>query len=382
MHRPLEGLTDAELSWLLQESPTAEVDFGADLLDIDLALVEDISDDVEGGTVSWALNDSIHRTCRLRLTRELEWGNQLVRPWMSLTAGGVTGTWRLGTHLLTTPTRRAGEDPVTWDCDGFDRLVLLQREVGEAYTVTAGTTYRQALLDAFAAAGLSGVLIDGSAADDVLPVDKPWPLVASDAADPDQTDSPVTWLRIVNDLLQAINFRGVWCDESGVFRCAAYQPPAQRGPEWTFDADDGRTTIVGEDRELVEDQWAAPNRWVFLWSNRPGGESDVEGDGKYTVDESDTVNGDRLGRTLVWPKVVRYEAASQAKLVDLGDRRVALDKAVTSTVELTTGPWPGAGHADVYQLVDAEIGGSKVQAVAWSMDLAGGDVKWTLEAVA
>lgn len=374
---PRDGLTEAQVVSLL-ESPSLTVDFGAELLDSDLVFVEDISDDLAGGTVSRRMHTTVHGTCRLALSRQLAWGNDLVRLYMTLADGTVEARWNVGVFALTTPDRKVGESPETYDVQGYDRLHLLQRQVGADYTVTAGTTYRQALEDAFTAAGLSGVLIEGAAADDTLPADKTWALVPDDESDPDQTDTPVTWLRVVNDLLQAINFRGVWADQDGIFRCEGYLAPSVRAVEWTFDADDV-DTIVGADRTVSEDVWAAPNKWVFRWKN---GGTGVEGDGVYTVDESDTTNGDRLGRTLVWTSVIDYEAASQAKLVELGDRRVAADKRVTSRLEVTTGPMPGAGHADVFSYVDVELGGPrKVTAVEWEMPLDGGDVTWRWETV-
>jgi hypothetical protein len=374
---PRDELTEAQVTSVLQAS-TVEVDFGCDLLDLDLAFVADISDDLVGGTIDWELYRRIHRTCRLRLSRTLTWGVDLVRPWMTLSDGSVTAKWYVGVFMLTTPDRMVGESLDTYEADGYDRIYLLDRQVGETYTITSGTTYRQALTDVFADAGLSGVLIDGSAADDTLPADRTWSLVAQDMSDPDQTDTPATWLRVVNDLLQAINFRSVWCDELGTFRCQAYQSPTVRATEWTFDADDEYLTIIGEDRRLSEDVWGTPNRWVF---RRTNGGTGVEGDGIYTVTNQSDGPTSIDQRGLTWTSVVDYEAASQAKLVELGDRRVEEDRRVTSLLDVTTGPFPGAGHADVYAYEDAEIGDRKVQARSWSMSVDGGDVSWQWEKV-
>lgn len=376
---PRDEFTEAQITDLLLGA-ALEVDNGLELLDVDLNLIEDISDSLVGGSISWSLDAGIHRTCDLELTTALQWGAQLVRPFMSLSNGIITARWNLGVYMLTTPATRYGSAPRTYSVQGYDRLVLLNREVGADYTVTAGTTYRQALLDAFSAAGLAGVYIEGSAADNTLPADKSWPLVAKDESDQDQTDTPATWLRVVNDLLQAINFRSVWCNEDGAYQCIAYKPPTERAPEWTFDANDEHFSIVSENREEIKDVWKTPNKWVFRWKNGGAG---VEGNGVYTVDESDAVNGDSLGRTLEWVSVVDYEAASQAKLEELGNRHVATDKRTVTTYELQTGTFPPAGHADIYTYTDADgVGASmKVQAVRWKLPLDGGDIEWTWETV-
>jgi len=309
------------------------------------------------------------------------WGVDLVRPYMVMSSGTTVARWNLGVYVLTSPQRTVGETPETYDVQGYDRLMLLDRQVGADYTVAAGVTYRSAILAVFTAAGLSGVLIDGSAADSTLPAARSWLLVA-DSSDPDRTSTPVTWLRVVNDLLRAINFRAVWCDQDGQYRCGAYQDPKVRAPEYVFDAD-SPLTIVGENRTITEDVWAVPNRWVFRQTNRAtGAATPTEGNGIYTVDLSGTVAGDWLGRTLVYTSVVDYEAASQSALVSLGDRRAASDRRVTTTLKVSTGPFPGAGHFDIYTYADAAAGGTrKVQASSWRMPLDGGDVEWEWEAV-
>lgn len=377
---PRDGLTAAAVSTLL-EAPGVAVDFGAELLAADLTFVEDISDDLAGGSVGRNMNATIHGTCQIQLSRELTWGVDLVRLYMVLSDSTTVARWNVGVFALVTPDRKVGETPETFDVQGYDRLMLLNRHVGADYTVAAGTTYRAALLQAFADAGLSGVLIEGSAADDTLPATKTWPLVGKNQADPDQTNSPVTWLRVVNDLLRAINFRGVYANQDGVFVCEGYKAPATRAPEWTFDADDV-DTIVGEDRVLFEDVWATPNRWVFRQTNRPSGApAATEGDGIYTVNNVSDGPTSQNSRGLVWADVIDFEAASQAKLVELGDRRVAADLRVTSVLQVSTGPFPGAGHADVFTYRDDAIGERKVVATEWDMDLAGGDVSWLWERV-
>lgn len=366
----------------LLQSAALTVTAGLELLKADLSVVRDISDNLQGGRVERSMAADIHGTCQLELDVALVWGVDLVRPYMVLS--DLLGSVRhnLGVFALTTPANKAGLSPATYVVAGYDRLYLLARQVGRTYTALAGTTYRQALLDVFAAAGLTGVRVEGSAADSTLPVTRTWALV-SKTTDPDQTTSPVTWLRIVNDLLRAVAFRAVWCDEAGVFRCDAYAPPLTRAIEYTFDADDGRT-LLAEDRTVTSDLWATPNRWVFLWSNRAAGAPDpTEGDGIYTVDNRADGPTSQAARGLVWPETYSYEAASQAALVVLGNRRVSADKAPTASYAVATVPFPAAGHADVFSYADLALGGPvKVQAARWSLPLDGADMTWTWEVVA
>lgn len=375
---PRAQLSAAQVTSLLQ-SPAIEISAGLELLDAELKFVADISDDLAGGSIRRNCHSKIHGTARLSIKRALTWGVDLVRPYMVLTDGTVEARWNVGTFVMTTPERAIGETPETYEVQGYDRLMLLDRQVGDTYEVAAGTTYRQALLDIFTAAGVTGSQIDGSAADDVLPVAMVWPLVGADRA---QSTAPATWLRIINDVLSAINFRAVWADENGIFRCQAYQDPATRAVEFTFDADSS-LTIVGEERRVIEDVWATPNRWVFRATNRdPADPVPTEGDGLYTVNNVSDGPTSQDSRGLVWTAVIDYEAASQAALVALGDRRVAADRRVTTRFSVTTGPFPGAGHWDIFEFTDEAAGGTrKVQSISWSMPLDGGDVSHEWEAV-
>jgi len=377
------GLSAAQGTALLT-APALSVSAGCDLLNADLSFAEDISDDLVGGRVERNLYANIHGTCDLSISRDLAWGNALVRPHMTLTDGARSARFDLGVYALTTPERRVGETPTTFDVQGYDRLYLLSREVGADYTAAMGTTYRQALLNAFASAGLSGALIEGAAADSTLPVARTWLLVPDNQADPDQTSSPVTWLRVVNDLLRAINYRSVWCDEAGLFRCQAYQEPVVRASEFDLTADDVLRTIVGEDRTVTGDVWQTPNRWVAIASNPPTGVTPSEANGLIQVRQNltDGPTSQAQRTPPVWSKTFSYEAASSAALAGLIDRRVASDRRLTRTVEMSTGPLPIAGHADIVTLTDAAaVVFGKAQATSWSLPLDGSDMTWSFELI-
>lgn len=358
-----------------------DVSAGLEVLDLALNVTSDISAEFVGGSVARNMDAKIHGTCRLALSTELAWGNVLLRPYMTVSDGTTSARWNRGVYMVTTPETVLGDTPVTYSAQGMDRIYLLDRQVGASYTVASGTTYRAALVQAFTDAGLSGYVIDGSAADYTLPTTRTWALVG-DSTNPDQTTTPVTWLRVVNDLLDAVNFRAVWADENGLFRCGGYQSPAVRAPEFTFNADDATITIVGQNRTILADQWKTPNKWVFRWTNRPGGMSAVEGDGIYTYNLPAAHALSATNRGLTWTSVVDYEAASQAVLTSLGDRRVAADLRVAKQVKVMTGPFPVAGHYDVFSYVDTAAGGTlKVMAQSWEHDLVGGDVSWVWEVI-
>lgn len=359
---------------------------GCELLRPDLVAVEDVSDDLLGGAVEWNLYADVHRTARLQLTRALAWGVDLLRPYVTLTDAdsGLSARFPVGVFALTTPELAVGQTPVSYDVQGFDRLHLLRREVGDSYEVAAGVQVLDAVRGVIADAGLSGVMLDGSVAGTTVPTPMVWPLTS---------DTAVTWLRVVNDLLALVNYRGVWADENGLLRSEPYVSPSERSPEWTFDADSAET-LVAADRTVTFDLWEVPNRWVFVQSNLPGDPppQPVDGTGRYVVDNVDgTVLGvsstvsqatSQSSRALVWTRTLRYDAASQSALVALGNRRVLGDLRVAQLLDFSTAPMPAAGHADIFTVRDVAAGvNTRVQARRWQLDLDGRDMSWQWEAV-
>lgn len=344
-----------------------EVTAGLELLNSSLQVVEDVTDDLVGGSVSWLAHRAPHRTCTLQLARRLGWPDALVRPYLTFTDGTTSVRAERGAFYLVTPEQPLGQSEAVYDVEGYDRLLLLDRPVGDSYAVPANAGVTAALAQAFGDAGVTGVLIDSTAADKELSQAMVWPLDA--AAD------PVTWLRVINDLCAAINYRAVWCDEHGRYRAGPHQPPASRPVEFVFTADDPLITIVGPDRTVIEDHWRQPNRWVFVQQNRDA--APAEGDGLYTVDLPS--EGSPAG--LVWPEVVAVDAADQASLEAFGDRSVAARKRLTRTVRVDVGPFP-PGHADIYQYADAAFGSQRVQAIAWEQNLADGMASMEWEVVA
>lgn len=370
---PRDSLTDAQVTaLLLGDNVTGDV--GCELLDRDLRLVEDISGDLlpGGSSLAWSADAVPFLTCQLTLSRELQWGTDLVRVYRTLTAGGVTARFNRGVFCLATPQRPLGEDTTTFQVTGYDRLYLLLREVGDTYSVSAGSGYLAAIADVIDAAGLTGVQIDGTAADKTLPKDMVWPLVAS-------AGSPTLWLDIVNTLLRAVAYDPLWCDENGAYRSQPHLEPAVRPAEFTLTADDVETTIVGLARTFTEDQWQTPNRWVFV---RSDASNPVDGDGRYVVvNQSDGPTSiDQRG--LVWSRQFTFDAADQDTLKQLGDAQVTADRSTTAVLSFPTAPLPIAGHHDVLSYIDKAAGGVlPVQATAWDEPLDGSDMTWTVQTV-
>jgi hypothetical protein len=377
----------------LVSSPMREVRAGLDLLDFDLTFAEDISDSLllNGAQVQWNGYATVHRGCSLSLTRSIDWAHQLIRPWMTLTDNvtGLSAKRYVGVFTLAKPTKPLGSSPVVYQVTGQDRMALLTTGVGYSYVVSAGMGVLDAVRQVFTDAGLTGVLIDGTASAAIVPVDMVWPWIpvtdpagttGEQPARPDDggsgdTADVLSWLRIVNDLLNLVAYRGVWCDEAGFFRCVPYINPSDRSESFTFT----KASPLGLSREL-----SIPlpqfNAWTFVNSTLPDVDGvpavPTEGDGIYTV-PNDTGERDQ-------PTLVTFAAADQPTLVALGDARVAADRRVTTTATVETGPFPQASHFDVFTWIDSDLdeGAWKVEATAWEMPLNGDQMRWSWTKVA
>ena len=340
-------------------APDVVVDFGVDLLDGADAVVEDISADVVSFTVERSMYADVHGTCEIQLLRDLAWGVDRVSPWLSV-SGKV---WPLGVFFLTSPEMKAGEEPRTRSVSGMDKLWLLRRPVGDTFVINAGTSYLDAIRSVLAASGVTGQLfLQGDRQDTLLEDPAVWLL----------TEEPTSWLRVVNDLLNMIGYRGLWVDGLGRFRSEPYVSPLQRAAGWIFDTSDAATNIVGEDRSATADLFDAPNWWRFV--RRGQAVIPQPGYGMYTVD--------RVGSALPNRKVVFLDAADQASLVAQGDRIVDQDTQNNRLVTLESSPLP-AGHFDVVSVTDPGLGlsGARCQARRWAVTSEGA-MTWELEVLA
>jgi len=372
---PRGAWTAAQVTALLV-APDLQVDFGVELLDADLTVIEDISADVSGGAVSRDNLADVHGTVELTISRELAWGRDRVRPYMvqSSATAGVTGCrFNQGVFLLTTPDRPLDQLPVTYSVTGYDQLHLLQDNIGDSYSVASGVNVLAAVTAVLTAAGITApILLDTSASAKTLAKTRTWPQTSS--------ESP-TWIEVANKLLSSIGYRGLWCDWNGAFRSEPYVAPASRPSEWTFDVGDLRVGIVAANRSVSADVWGVPNWWRFI---RNQDTTPVEGSGRYTTENLSTGPSSQasVGRIVRAP-VTYLDATSQADLVTQGDKVKAAAMSVPEIITARLSPFPIAWHFDRCTYSDAALGTDRqAQCRSWSLPLTGEDMDYVLESVA
>lgn len=402
---PRSTLTDTQVVTLIQNTPALVVTAGLEIIDRSLSLVEDVTDDLLGGTVSRSSYANLHGTAQLSVSRELDWGQALVRPYVTLTgtmtgalattmseslysdtyadAYGTSSTATVGTQLTarfnlgayfpSTPVHEADTMPMVNAVQGYDILLALTSPVGEAYAVDQGAAYLATVETILLAQGFAAgtYLIDQTRSDAVLPTARVWPI-----------DERNTWLIVVNDLLGSIGYAGIWSDWDGRLRCAPYQNPRDRAPEWLYDLNPNTGTVTLK-RTIERDWFFAPNRWVGIRNNDVDAAAPVEGNGIYTYTnqhDGPTSVEDRGGRVIT--RILPLDAADQASLVAQVERTIDADLRLKSTVATGTGCNPLHWHFDLVTVNDPCIGSPFTDALVteWTLPLNGDDMSqsWTL----
>lgn len=356
---PRSALTRAQVLRLLQDTPAITISGGLEIVDLNLDVVEDISGDFAGGSVQRQSYAAMHGTANLKITRTIDWGGDLLRPYVTITGGGLAARFNLGVYHPTTPTWPLEESPPTYDCEGYDILLRLHQPVGDAYSIKVGESYLGKVEEILLARGYTQYAIDQESAATLAPGSRTWAL-----------DDQITWLSIVNDLLASIGYAGIYSDWDGRLRCEPYQLPVERAPEWTY-TDEQATTMLSTNRSVERDYFAAPNRWVIYRNNLVEGATPVEGDGIYTW-SNDSV-GDtsvQARRGLIITRVEGVDVADQGALIARANQIISADMSIPVLYNVQVSPNPLHWHFDRLLLRDsASIPVADVMCTQWSMPL-------------
>jgi hypothetical protein len=364
------ALSAAEIMVLIRDTPALRTSAGLDLLDINLDVLADLSDVFGGGVVERASYATLHGTATLALAQDLDWGTAIVRPYLILGDGATSARFNLGAYLTSSPRTDAGQVPATHAIAGYDILHWLNTPVGEAYVVEAGTGCLAAAETILLAQGIVSYLIDQSQADKTLAAARVWVL-----------DARTTWLNIVNDLLSAVGYQGLWSDWDGNLRMTPYDVPTDRAPEWLYDVDPV-SSMLGQARSVTRDYFDAPNRWVFYWAADPAEAAPVEGAGVYVYvnDRDGPTSVAARGRTIT-AAPQQLDVVDQNALVSLARSKIDADLRLSTTFDVTVAPNPLHWHFDRVLLNDPELGPlSDALVTKWSLPLDGtdGTQAWSL----
>ncbi|PZN05073.1 MAG: hypothetical protein DIU76_08295 [Bacillota bacterium] len=330
------------------------------------------------GKISYNALAEIKRTARFVLREDpsvpIDWLRDRIRPWalLRMPRKAVTSyvylqatqvsEWRglgewgyaefpLGVFLLSSPTRRETDTgAVVREVEAYDQLVVLRdSRVTSRYVVPAGTNYIAAVSQVLTEAGIQEQ--DLLPTPLTLPVDREW-------------EPGTTRLQIANDLLLAINYQSLYFDAQGRAVARPYRDPSELPPEYTYRDDDESVILPGVEEEL--DLWDVPNQWI-LYVSEPDREPLYA---VYTntnpASPTSTVNRGRV----ITAEPEQVDAADQATLDALAQRKAQEASQVYQSVEFETAIMPMHGDMDVLQLEYTRLGiKARYREHQWEMDL-------------
>lgn len=321
------------------------------------------------GVLSCDLDWSIYNKIRgggdltVRADAPLVWSELLVRPW--LVASNSSGTIKV--PLLTGLCEVPDED---WTSKGIEvgvrlvdrTLILDQTLLTDAFSLPAGTITTTAIRDILTTLGISGVSITASG--HTLSSARNWL---------PEEDSGLSWLSVLNDLLDAAGYFSVWADPLGVLQFRPYTLPSARVASARV-ADDGLSNRY-KDLRRGTGRPLTPNRWTF-WSKAVEGDPGVA-PVKYTVTNDDPehpFSTVRLDRVVDAPPQFDVEGDVASRAI----RARAEGMADQQTFEVPARFVPVAEH-EVVELAHEPSGTSTTASVAGrSLSCAPGPLPLTL----
>lgn len=356
---PRDQLTSDQIVQLLQNEEAIELTGGLEIVNINLDMIEDISGDLGGGSVERQSYADLHGSARFKITRTIDWGGDLLRPYIVISGGGIEARFNLGVYHPTTPAHSLEETPATYDVEGYDILLRLHQSVGDAFSIAAGESYLVKIEEILQGRGYTQYIIDQQAASSVAPDARVWAF-----------DDSITWLTIVNDMLASIGYAGIWSDWNGRLRLQPYLNPIDRAPEWYY-SDDAATSMLSTKRSVERDYFASPNRWVIYRSNLVDGDTPVEGDGIYTyINDSTGDTSVDARRGLVITHTEGVDVADQGALVARAQQIINADMEVPTLYAVQVSPNPLHWHFDRLLVSDsAAIPVADVMCTQWSLPL-------------
>jgi hypothetical protein len=343
-------------------APTRTWDFRYDRVDLDGNVTG--TEEVLAASVAYNdLADKIKRTCSvtLRGTTTFDPLSDRLRPYALLRM--PDGGWHdfpLGTFYLPTTGRvrlpTAGKDTI--QVQGYDSVqqTLVEDKVMDRYVVDTGTAYTTAVQTVLTGAGL------GTGQITVSPLTLPGPM---------EWEPGTEKLRIVNDLLAAIDYRPIGSSPLGVPRAVPYLEPSQAPVVWEYGIDS--ESVLRPDVDVEFDLFNIPNAWIAVVSeaDRPPLVAKLVND-----DEADPLSTVNRGRTIVQVLTTDQTAqAADAAVLQAKVERAALEaRSVYEIARPTTGLMPFHGEGDVC-LLDYGEGPLRFRQAEWAMTLkAGGEM--------
>lgn len=282
-----------------------------ELLDSQNQLIRTL--DTVGGRINLNVNAPIRGGGRINVVDDnIDWLSTRVRCWYS---SNDQEPFAIGTFLPTFPRYDRSDRLLKQSVDLHDTTkVLVDDKIEDTLTVPEGAVVTDAIRDILLSAGETAMSITPS--DATMRSARNW-------------EPGTTKLRVINDLLDYINYFSIWTDGQGVFQAIPYMRPASRPESFTFKK--GKDAIHRADWSREDDISEVPNKVVLVTD---GSEEEEALRGMYA-------NTDPNSRFSYWARGERWivftdqvEAADQETIDDLARRRLISLSSPSATIEI------------------------------------------------
>ena len=294
------------------------------------------------GSMTWSSSDATGP----------DWTSIRLQPWYIATfPDGTSQAWPLGVFLPAAPKASWSDTGQRRQIELYDKLLTLDNNhFATAYQVGAGTKVTDAVIAVLQDAGQTKIAVTDS---------------------PETVLTTMTWnadtshLKVINDLLDSINYFSLYADSFGWFRAEPYLPPSERGIARAFV--DNEASIFTPDFDHDLDLFDAPNKIILIAAS--------DGTAPALTSEVDNNN---INSPTSFPRRGYWQsrtdtnvaATSQAVLDAIAARRLADAMQVSSIITLNHAPVPDVNLNYVVSFrrttADLDIGMAVVQSMQWS----------------
>lgn len=255
----------------------------------------------------------------------IAWHRYRVRPWAVINGE----RYPLGVYIATTPVVETTATGQSATVKLYDKTLIARRaSYGASFSLDTGTVVTDAVRAILASMGITQAAITESA---------------------ERLTAPMVWgpenskLRIINDLLMAVNYFGLYCDPHGVYTVAPYVAPQYR--PIIADYVDGHTCYYRPEFSRELDTFEVPNKVVYISQPTDGGDTPGLVSVAINDDPTSPFSRPNVGEITKW--VENVEATSQAALDGLAARDLAEASTVAAKIQIEAAFQPHPLHAAV-----------------------------------
>lgn len=248
---------------------------------------------------------------------DISWGSSRVKIWYREASSSTV--WPMGVFLISVPRMDYDDETDMLDCQVaiIDKLAVLDQDaVDGSFSLAAGVNVTRAVKDLILSAGESRMSVTDS--DHTLSSGRVW-------------EAGTTKLRVINDLLDSINYWALWADGDGFYRTSPYIEPKDRPVSFEFNYGDTSIHLPSWTKE--QDWFEVPNK-VVLVTHGDDEEPALIGTATNTDPSSPYSYPSRGGRWIVLTET-GVEAVDQATITAMARRRLTEASSKVTNLDVT-----------------------------------------------